>query len=204
MRAVIFSGGQVSGVDFLQSVICAEDFVIAADRGYCAAKKIGILPDVTVGDMDSVTEKPDGVRIVRLEPMKDETDTEAAMRLALEEGADEILFLCALGGRADHALANMLLLKQLGDMGIKASVRDEKNEIYYMQESISLHGKKGDTISVIPLETLRGVSNSGLLYALDGRDIPCGTSLGVSNVMTGDVCTVTAKGGCALVIKSRD
>lgn len=204
MRAVIFSGGRESDADFIKAQLRDGDFIIAADRGYSSAKKVGIMPDITVGDMDSVTEEPEGVRIVRLKPMKDETDTEAAMRLALDEGADEILFLCALGGRADHALANMLLLKQLGDKGIRASMVDEKNEVRYMNASLELVGEIGDTVSIIPIETLHEVVTDGLLYTLDGQDIVCGTSLGVSNVMTEKECTITARGGCALVIKSKD
>lgn len=204
MRAVIFSGGDVPSEEFLKRCIKPDDFIIAADKGFCAAKKLGILPDITVGDMDSVTQEPKGKKLVKLNVMKDETDTEAAMRLATEAGADEILFLCALGGRADHALANMLLLKQLGDSGISASIADEKNEIYYMKDKITLAGTKGDTLSIIPICTLKGVKTENLLYALDGQEIACGTSLGVSNVMTENYCSITAQGGCAFVIKSRD
>lgn len=204
MRAVIFAGGAVSDYDFIKSQIRTEDFIIAADSGLEHLVKLGITPDVMIGDMDSVHCEIIGKEIIRLKTMKDDTDTEAAVMLACKRGADEILILGALGSRMDHSLANILLLKKLDDLGIKSCIINENNEIRYFAGDMVLCGKKGDTVSLLPLSEMEEVSNEGLLYPLDNDALSFGTSRGVSNVMLEDKCRITAKKGTALVIKSRD
>lgn len=204
MRAVIVAGGAISDYEYIRSLIAPEDMLIAADSGLDHIKKLGLTADIAVGDMDSVKSEVSAGEVVRLNVMKDETDTEAAARIAKEHGADELLLLAARGSRADHTTANMLLLKRLAAWGIKAHIADENNEIYYFEDEICLHGKKGDLVSVLPLTDLCGVKTEGLFYSLSDDTLFCGASRGVSNVMDGESCLISAKSGCALVFKSRD
>ena len=204
MRAVIFAGGEIKDYAYAKSLIDKNDMLLAADSGLEHLIKMGLEPDVMIGDMDSVRSEVSGKEIIRLEVMKDETDTEAAMRVAIERGADEILLLGAMGSRKDHSLANVLLLKRLNDLKIKASVADEKNEIYYLDKSITVNGNKGDIVSILPLSDLEGISTEGLFYPLDNDTLYMGTSRGVSNVMLDTKCRITVRKGNALVIKSRD
>lgn len=204
MRAVIFAGGSISDYGYTAGLLRDDDLIIAADSGYDHLKKMGIVPDIMIGDMDSVKSRPNGTQIIRLNVMKDETDTEAAARTAAARGADELLILGGIGSRADHSAANVLLLKRLADMRVSACIVNENNEIYYLEGRLTLPGKKGDLISILPLCELEGVVTSGLFYALDGDTLHFGSSRGISNVMTDDSCTVSAEAGCALVIKSRD
>ncbi|MBQ7794227.1 MAG: thiamine diphosphokinase [Clostridia bacterium] len=204
MRAVIFAGGKITDYSFAKSMLREDDLIIAADSGLEHFIKIGIEPDVTIGDMDSVQSKIIGKEIIKLEVMKDETDTEAAAMLAVKKGADNILLLGVLGTRQDHSIANVLLLKKLHDMNVSASIVDEHNEIHFFCGKIELSGKKGDTVSVLPLSNLEGVVTEGLFYALSGETLVFGESRGVSNVMTDEKCVITATSGTALIIKSRD
>lgn len=204
MRAVIFAGGRVEDYDYIKQLIKPDDFIIAADSGYRHTKALGIVPDIMIGDFDSVEGEFDAPEIIRLNVMKDETDTEAASMLAAERGADELLILGAIGSRQDHSLANLLLLKKLYDKGIAASVADEKNRVYYLEDSIKLEGKKGQLVSILPLSELCGVSTTGLFYKLSDDTLYMGAARGVSNVMTEDVCTISLKSGCALITMSED
>lgn len=204
MRAVIIAGGAVSDYDYIKTLIKPDDFLIAADSGLDHMKRLGLTADVAIGDMDSVKSGISAKEIVRLNVMKDETDTEAATLLAKERGADEILILAARGSRADHTTANMLLLKRLDDLGIKAHIADENNEIYFLNNEIRLYGKKDDIVSILPLGDLCGVTTEGLFYELCDDTLYFGVARGVSNVMTGESCHITVKSGCALVFKSRD
>ena len=204
MRAVIIAGGAVSDYDYIKTLIKPDDFLIAADSGLDHMKRLGLTADVAIGDMDSVKSGISAKEIVRLNVMKDETDTEAATLLAKERGADEILILAARGSRADHTTANMLLLKRLDDLGIKAHIADENNEIYFLNNEIRLYGKKDDIVSILPLGDLCGVTTEGLFYELCDDTLYFGAARGVSNVMTGESCHITVKSGCALVFKSRD
>ncbi len=204
MRAVVFSGGSISDYNYIKELISSDDMIIAADSGFDHVSKLGITADAYIGDMDSVKNTVVCKEIIRLEVMKDETDTEAASMLAVSKGADEILLLAATGTRMDHTLANLLLLKKLYDMKIQAVVVDEHNEIRFLKDKISVSGEKGDTLSIIPLSTLSGVTTSGLLYQLNDGILEFGASMGVSNVMTDNICTIEIKNGEALIIKSRD
>lgn len=204
MRAVIFAGGEITDYSYIKSFLRPDDILYAADSGLEHIRKLGLKADVMIGDMDSVKSEISGKEVIRLEVMKDETDTEAAALLAIERGADELLILGAMGCRKDHSIANVLLLKRFSDMNIKASIADEKNEIYYLNSKITLRGKKDDTVSVIPLSDLEGITTTGLFYRLDNDVMYMGTSRGVSNVMTDCECTIIVKKGNALVIKSRD
>ncbi len=204
MRAVIFAGGGITDYSYISSYLTDNDYFIAADSGLDHLLKLGITPDVFIGDMDSVKNKVSAGEIIKLEVMKDETDTEAAAMLALDRGADELLLLGATGTRLDHTMANILLLKKLFDLKIPSKIIDEHNEIYFFKDKIELKGNVGDTLSILPLSDLFGVTTSGLMYALIKGSLTFGSSMGVSNVMTENICSITMTSGEALVIKSRD
>lgn len=204
MRAVIFAGGEVTDYRHAEGLLKSDDLLVAADSGLEHLIKLGVEPDIMIGDMDSVRSEIIGGEIIKLPVMKDETDTEAAIRVSIERGADEILLLGAMGTRKDHSIANVLLLKRLKDLGIKASVVDDKNEIYFLSDEVVISGIKGDLVSILPLSDLEGISAEGLFYTLDNDTLYMGTSRGVSNVMTENKCRITVKKGNALVIKSRD
>lgn len=204
MRAVIFAGGEVTDYRHAKGLLKPNDMLVAADSGLEHLIKLGIEPDIMIGDMDSVRSEIVGGEIIKLPVMKDETDTEAAIRVSIERGADEILLLGAMGTRKDHSIANVLLLKRLKDLGIRASVVDDKNEIYFLSDEVVISGNDGDLVSILPLSDLEGISTKGLFYSLDNDTLFMGTSRGVSNVMTDNKCRITVKKGNALVIKSRD
>ncbi len=204
MRAVIFSGGNIDNYEFTKQLLKSDDLIIAADSGFDHLKELGIIPDIFIGDMDSVQNEVLAKEVIKLEVMKDETDTEAAVRLAVKKGAEKILIFGGIGTRLDHTMANILLLKSIFDMGISASIIDSHNEIFYLKDKISITGKTGDTLSIIPLSDMFGATTSGLFYKLKNDELKFGSSRGVSNVMTDDSCEITVTSGEALVIKSRD
>ncbi len=204
MRAVIVSGGKIEDYEKIKSYILPDDYVIAADSGYDHLKIMRIKPDIVIGDLDSVKDKKIGENLIKLQVMKDETDTEAAVNIAIEKGFDEILILAGLGTRFDHSVANVFLLKYLASKNVKAMVLNEYNEIYYFFGEIELSGKKGDILSIIPISDISGIETSGLLYSLSLDTLKAGYSRGVSNVFTGNSCKITAKSGEGFIIKSRD
>ena len=115
MKALIVLGGDAPGVGLLKACAAEADFSIAADRGLEAFDAAGMEPDMLIGDMDSVSPQvlaryESRLSADRLNCIKDDTDGEYALNLALEKGATEITLLGALGGRLDHALANLMMV----------------------------------------------------------------------------------------------
>lgn len=202
MRSLIFSGGSITNPANIN--ILPEDYIIAADSGYNYLHSILVKPDVFIGDMDSVLVNVNADEIIKLNVMKDETDTEAAVNLALSKGYDEIIIYGGTGTRADHSLANMFLLKMIHDSGAVGCLIDEHNEIRYFEKEIVINGNSGELISIIPFSDLINTTTKGLLYSLKGETLYIGKSRGVSNVMTGSSCRIKADSGYAFIFKSRD
>ena len=201
MKAVIICGGDTGS--YMTDYIDDGDFIICADSGYDSAKKYGIAPDIIIGDMDSVKSRLDGENIRVYPTRKDFTDSELAVGYAKEHGFKTIVMFGMTGSRMDHTLANLYLLKQL--IGFNARIINRNNEICLADAEITLNGKKGDIVSLIPFDgDVCGIDTSGLDYPLKNGTIKSGTSLGVSNVMTGEECKISIKKGTTFVIRSKD
>lgn len=199
MRGVIICGGNVG--EYIKDYIKPGDFVICADSGYDRAKAFGITPNVVIGDMDSTCEKEIPFEKITYPVRKDFTDSELAVNYAKEKGFDAVLMFGMIGTRMDHSLANISLLSQLDD----AVIIDANNEIYFADGKFTLSGKIGDTISIIPYkEDVLVAKSKGLDYPLFDTTIKCGTTLGVSNVMTENECEIEIEKGSAFIIRSRD
>lgn len=190
------------------SLLDGVDLLIAVDGGADALARVGVVPAVLVGDLDSISLQnrtqlqERGVEIVVLPTAKDLTDTEAALRLAVERGADDILLLGALGGpRLDHLLGNLLLLTSDWLAGRHVRLVDEWHEAFLAEGDARLTGRRGDTVSLLPLSAeVTDVRTEGLLYPLAGDTLLRCSSRGVSNTMTGSAASVGHDQGLLLVI----
>ena len=199
MRGIIICGGTVG--EYIKNYIKPDDFVICADSGYDHAKKFGIKADIVIGDMDSTKYGDISEEKMLYPKRKDFTDSELAIMYAEKKGFESVLLFGMIGTRMDHSLANIGMISRLKN----AVIIDENNEICFAENEFSLNGKPGDIISIIPFwEDLFGVTTVGLDYPLVDGEIKCGTSLGISNVMTGDNCRIKIEKGKALIIRSKD
>ncbi len=202
MIALIVGNGDVSRE--IADKLPKGAYVICADGGYRHMKTLGLRADILIGDMDSVGEETEPDTVLRYPVRKDFTDGEIAVNYALEKGFSEIVMVGFVGTRMDHTLTNIFLLKKIKEQGKNGCVIDAHNEIYCSAD-ITLGGKKGDIVSIIPVGgDVDGVTTEGLEYPLCGETLEFGKGRGVSNVMTGERCRITVENGTALIIKSRD
>jgi thiamine pyrophosphokinase len=193
--------------------------VIAADGGWEKATAIGLLPDLLVGDADSLSEErfaelaAAGVSIERSPVAKDESDAELAILAALRQGATHVTVLGALGGkRFDHAMANVGLLG-LPDPGeADVELLDGTTRVRLLRAPAAeggpamcgLSGGIGDLVSLLPLGVPAfGITTDGLLYPLRGETLPPGPARGLSNVRIAADASVTLRQGSLLVIEMR-
>ncbi len=203
MKALIFSGGDFSSIpDYLN--INEYDITLCCDGGFLSAKDSGVTPDIFVGDFDSVPEElVDCPEIIRLYPIKDMTDTQEAIDTAISRGAEEITVLGALGGRIDHTLANIHLLKYAKGKGVNIEMADVNTYILLVTDSARISKKDGFCLSLIPLTDCSGVSISGVYYPLDNADMPVGNPYGISNEFTEDEAHISLTLGELLVILAK-
>ncbi len=210
MRTIIIGNGEINDYDIIREYF-DEAYIIACDGGVRHCRAMMIMPNIMVGDFDSANKEDAqffenlGVLKTEYPVRKDKTDMEIAIDLAVEKESDEIYIVGGLGSRFDHSLANVHILLRPMRLGIRACLLDEHNIITLVEDSIDIFGEKGQTVSLIPLTTeVKGITTENLDYALNDFTMEIGHSLGVSNVMTGDVATVSVKEGILVLIMSRD
>ena len=210
MRAIIIAGGQTEGQGW-QRWVREGDWIVGADGGAVRALSWGLIPDLVIGDMDSLPERSravlvsEGCRFVEHPRAKDETDLELALVHAVREGAQEIIVLGALGGRLDHALANILLLTLPSLAGVTVRIAEGDQQAFLARggEAVDLEGAPGDLVSLVPLGgDVRGVTTQGLAWALKEGTLQFGSSRGVSNEMTADRAGVQVGQGLLLIVHS--
>ena len=187
---------------------------IAVDGGLAAVKSLNIRPDAIVGDFDTVKgelleeyRRMGGIAFEQHQPEKDETDTELALRTAMEAGVNDIVLLGATGGRLDHSIGNIHLLYACLQKGVKASIVDEKNRLYILDQGKTYRFGEiwGKYISFLPLtEEVHGITLKGFKYPLTDRDIRIGTSLCISNELAEKTGTITFRDGVLICVESHD
>lgn len=178
-----------------------SDYVLAADAGYNYCRKNNIIPDLVIGDFDSLGEMPDNPNVLRLPVEKDDTDMMYAVKLGLEKGYRRFYIYGGTGGeRPDHTMANLQTLVYIADHGARAWLFG-KDYVWTVirNESIKLSGK--GTVSVFCLDgTANGVTLQGLKYELDRARLCSGFPLGVSNSMLSEQASVSVEDGTLVIM----
>jgi len=208
-RVVIISNGQVRDVSYIAPFIRSSDYVIAVDGGLKQAQRLGVRVDMLLGDFDSLPEEEalklagTGVRVMRYPREKDQTDTHLALEYAVRSGASEVIMLAALGGRIDHALANLWLLPAYHSAGCPVTVVGDDNIVHLVKDQISMHGRPGEYVSLLPVTPeARGITTSGLRYPLKNGTLRWGESLGISNEFLSEHARITLTSGMLFVIRA--
>ena len=208
--------------------------LIAADRGLEFFLDYLILPDVVIGDFDSLSEdgknflemqsedspyggmlewklqKGEGkvVEVVRLRPEKDDSDTQSAMNYAIQNGAKEIVILGVTGNRVDHLMANFGLLILAQKQGAEVALADRYNYMKLISGGTILKKAEqfGKYVSFFPLGgDVTGLTLEGFKYPLDKYHLTTADSgLTVSNEISEEYAKVTYESGTLLMIMSRD
>lgn len=185
------------------------DLIIAADGGAANARRLGCTLSIVIGDMDSIQAadrhelEAAGVQFITHPPKKDATDLELALRYAVEQGARTITVIGALGGRPDQTLANIFLLALPFLDGVEVSLLGSGWEAFGVRHGLHLDGRPGDVVSLLALTPeARGVTTSGLYWALDDATLQFGSTLGISNEMTERTARVSLCDGILLVLRS--
>lgn len=213
----IFTGGQVFADSFLELAPMPgkNDLVIAADSGYLTALRLGVTPDILLGDLDSLDRSMltpselEKMEKILVPAIKDDTDTQLAVDTAIGRGAGNIYIVGGLGGRLDHTLSSVFLLEYIAQHGVGGMMTDGRNRVHIM----CAHGDKQTFtvereykyLSLVALaDVCRGVSVTGVFYPLDNVELTRRYSYAISNEITAECAQISLGDGVMLVIESRD
>lgn len=216
MNAIIITGGDID-LSLLESYISQNRYVtvISVDAAVKKLEEINKIPNVMVGDFDTLTDESRlehyaglGVEIVRHNPVKDFSDSELAIDWAYKRNISEIVVFGALGRRFDHTFANILLLQKYKKLGVDITIIDRFNRIYvksnpFILEKRSVWGKYISFFAIrekVFIESLTGVAYPVENKYLDNIESP---SLFISNEIVEDYMSVIFNGEI-LVVESRD
>ncbi len=209
-KAFIYTGGTVFN-EYVTEKPEKGDLVIAADAGYLTAKEMGILPDILLGDFDTLGEEniPEGIECLRVPCEKNDTDTQLAVRVAIERGAGEIVIIGGLSGRIDHTLSTLAILEDLWERKegrIFATLTDGKNRVRFIRNGGTiLPRSQYRYFSLIAADDLvKGVTLDGCKYPLKNGRISRCHQWAVSNEIVGNCTLIEIKRGGVWVIESMD
>jgi len=210
--AAIFLNGSPDSLDLLTRAAGRADLVVAADGGARYALEAGFVPDLVVGDMDSLGEdlaqevERRGASLERHPVRKDKMDGHLAVLAARERGATAADLLCAMGGRpgAFFAVSHILLVAER--IGLRSTVVADWGRMFVIEGgSRAVEGLPQDSISVFPLSgPAAGVTLEGMEYPLESATLEPADTLGFHNELIGNEARVSVGKGALLVVQETE
>lgn len=208
MRAFIYTAGNICPENITERPKDG-DLIIAADAGYLNAQKCGVVPNILLGDFDSFDlpeDVSDDTEVIQFPTEKDDTDTQIAVRTALERGAKEIVIIGGLDGRLDHTLSILAILEDLDARHIHALVTSGMNRARFLRNNSTLIPRsKFRYLSLIAADpTVKGVTLEGCKYPLRKARLSRRNQYAISNELVGNCALIDVRRGGVWVIESMD
>lgn len=209
-RILIFANGELPDLAKARALLREDDFVLCADGGTRHALALGLMPNLVIGDLDSIEKsqlqelEQASISIELFPHDKNEIDLELAIRRALELEPIQILILAALGGRLDQTLANVALLSDPDLAARNIRLDDGIEELFFCRDQVEVQGRSGDIVSLLPWGApVHGVRTHGLKWALNDETLHPEKTRGISNEMISDVASIEIKSGLLLIVHRR-
>lgn len=206
-NCIIVGAGDFFG--FVAPVNKEQDLVIAADGGYNYLKAQNIEPDLWIGDSDSLNSKDeipseDICERIILPKEKDDTDTLAAVKYAIEQGCKAFHIYGGTGGRMDHTIANIKVLSFLAESKLDCYLYGKDTMTTVIQNrGMAFPREASGMISVFSMsDESRGVTIRGLKYEMVDGVMKGSDSIGVSNEFIGEDSFVAVRDGKLLIVVS--
>ena len=209
MQILIVANGTIEPEVNLSIRAKQADFLIAVDGGADHCVAAGVMPDIVIGDLDSISLyvlnrlKQAEIKILSYPVEKDFTDLELALQYAVNQPEGEIMIIGGIGTRWDMSLANLTLLGAdfLENRVIRMIGGNQEAVLVRSGRQITIYGNIGNIVSLIPLcSDAKGVTTQGLRYPLDNETLFFAATRGISNQLRSKKATVYLHSGLLLCI----
>jgi len=211
MSALIIGSGNNINKDIFESENINIEYVICADGGLEKAETLKLVPNIIIGDLDSVSPlvlkkyTDMNIEVVKYPVEKNYTDMELAVEYALEKGYKDIVLIGASGSRLDHTIANIMLIESYYKQGIKIKIIDNNNSVQIVTNNMEIRNKNYFYVSIVPItDCIEGVTLKGFKYPLSDVNVKRGSTQCISNQITEQNGSISLRKGNALVFISRD
>ena len=204
-KAIIIANGDIpkkKQIKYLQSIGYKK--IIAADGGANSARKLNIIPDKIIGDLDSITKENikffrKRTEIIQYKRQND-TDVEKSLKYLIDKNYKEVILLGSTGNRLDHTICNLgIVLKYFNK--IKISILHGNSFLKAFGKDIILKTIPGETVSLYGFDNKTKIKSYGLKYPLNNISLPFGKRESTSNVAIGKEVKLKIKGGVIFVIR---
>jgi thiamine pyrophosphokinase len=209
-KAVLVLNGELSDPSFLACYDSSAIMKIAVDGGLLYFRHANLIPDVLIGDLDSISSEDrvwaeqQSVQILQYPAEKDASDFQLALDWVIEAGVSWVRIVAGLGDRLDQTMANCFLLMDDRLAGVDVRFDGVHEEVCLIRDAITIEGRPGDVVSLLPLQSVvHGVRTYELKYPLLDEDLWMHQARGISNVMLSTSATVEVKEGYCLLIHTR-
>ena len=203
-RCVIIGSGDCS-IDILKENINNSDYIICADGGYDYAVEADLIPDLLIGDFDSIKAIPENVAKITLPVEKDVTDAVAAFNEGVKQGFASFVLFGGTGGRFEHTFANISLMANASKQNLSFEIIDEKHIFRAVtNSSIKIERKENQQISVFAYgNKAKGVIENGFHYPLQNYTLdPFDGAFGTSNDIVEEFGKISVEDGTLIIIET--
>jgi len=178
--------------------------LICADGGANSSLKMGLVPDVIIGDLDSISSKAlkefkSVSKIIRLKRQND-TDVEKCLKYAIKNKFEEALLLGATGNRLDHTFCNIGIVLKFFPK-IKILLIAENSFLKAYTGNVMLNTFPGETISLYGISPKTKITSNGLMYELKNIYLPFGVRESTSNIVKKNFVKLNINGGVIFIIR---
>jgi thiamine pyrophosphokinase len=200
-KALVICNGVVLSKAKIALLLREKPFIICADGGANKARLLGIRPHAIIGDLDSISSRTrkhfSSVETIHIAD-QESTDLEKALDFLLKLLIPSATVVGATGGRPDHSLANLSILKKYHKR-IRLLFSDPFCDIRIIDSKIVFEAIVGSLISLMPLDRCEGIQTIGLKYPLSNESLELGEREGTSNIVISSPVKITVKKGCLLL-----
>ncbi|MDZ7623110.1 MAG: thiamine diphosphokinase [Ignavibacteriaceae bacterium] len=178
--------------------------LICADGGSNSALKMKLIPDVIIGDLDSISsealkEFKSFSKIIRLKGQND-TDVEKCLKYAYRNKYDEALLVGVTGNRLDHTFCNLGIVLKFFPQ-IRISLIAENSFLKAYTGNVELKTFPGETISLYGISEKTKISSRGLQYELQNVSLPFGVRESTSNIAKKNLVKLKISNGVIFIIR---
>ncbi|MCE5328933.1 thiamine diphosphokinase [bacterium] len=216
MHALIVANGAIENPSLILEILLEnyhfnnKYLIISADGAVKNCLKLELVPDVIVGDMDSIEENDKKIiesqniktTYVKSPAEKNESDTQLAIEYAIKNKIKNIILIGALGKRMDHSLANLFNIASERFKNINIRILDDNYEISVLRNSGLVKGITGNILSIFSLTpSTYFINTDGLKYKLQNEHLMFSPIRGISNIFEKESAYIDFKDGTLLLIK---